>query len=427
VVVSHRGIAGCALTHVDRLGLDTSSRFLLVVSISFDVSMADIAFTLLAGSALVIPGPDSQVAGTELAALISDNKVTHTDLVAPMLASIPADCDLPSLRGFVVGGEACTVDLVSRWSPGRTMMQVYGPTEATVVATMSDPLSGVDVPPIGRPIYNARVYVLDQTLSPVPPGVPGELYLAGDGLARGYLNRSGLTAERFTANPFEAPGSRMYRTGDLVRWRRDGRLVFVGRVDHQVKIRGYRIELGEITAAVLKHPGIAEATVVVREDVPGDRRLVAYVVPGPGEDVDPAGVRAHAGSLLPDYMVPSATVLLENLPLGPNGKLDRKALPVPELTAAVGRAPRTPREEILCGVFAEVLHLDNVSIDDDFFALGGHSLLATKVISRVRTALGVELTIRNLFEAPTVAGLAIRLDGPERARPALRPRLRPKV
>jgi amino acid adenylation domain-containing protein len=425
VVVSHRGIAGCALTHVDRLGLDGSSRFLLVVSISFDVSMADIAMALIAGSALVIPGPEQQAVGVELASLISDNRVTHTDLVAPMLASIPADCELPSLRGFVVGGEACSAELVARWSPGRTMMQVYGPTEATVVATMSDPLSGVDTPPIGKPIYNARVFVLDQSLRPVSPGVAGELYLAGDGLARGYLNRPGLTAERFVANPFD--GSRMYRTGDLVRWRRDGNLVFVGRVDHQVKIRGFRIELGEIQAAILGHPDVAEAAVLVREDLPGDRRLVAYVVPRVGVPLEPADVRGHAGGLLPDYMVPSAVVPLPALPLGPNGKLDREALPVPDLRPVAGRAPRTPEEQVLCGLFAEVLGLERVSVDDNFFDLGGHSLLANKVISRVRAALGVDLTIRSLFEAPTVAGLVGRLEGQEPARLALRPRLRPRT
>jgi hypothetical protein len=292
---------------------------------------------------------------------------------------------------------------------------------------MSDPLSGVDTPPIGRPIYNARVYVLDHNLLPVAPGVAGELYLAGDGLARGYLNRSGLTAERFVANPFEGPGARMYRTGDLVRWRRDGCLVFVGRVDHQVKIRGFRIELGEIQAAILGHPDVAEAAVLVREDQPGDRRLVAYVVPRAGVEVDQAAVRSHAGGLLPDYMVPSAVVPIAALPLGPTGKLDRDALPVPDLTPTAGRAPRTAQETLLCGLFADVLGIDRVNIDDSFFDLGGHSLLATKVISRVRAALGVDLTIRTLFEAPTVAGLASRLDRHARTRPALRPRLRPRT
>ncbi|GAB1510093.1 hypothetical protein JCM33774_21350 [Actinophytocola sp. KF-1] len=421
VVVTHRGIAGVAGVHVDRLGLDTSSRFLLAVSISFDVSMADIAMTLLAGAALVVPTPDRHAVGAELADLVDEHTVTHTDLVASMLASVPADRDLPSLRGFVVGGEACSPELVARWSPGRTMMQVYGPTETTVVATMSDPLSGTDVPPIGRSIPGTRAYVLDRFLEPVPPGVAGELYVTGAGVARGYLNRAPLTAERFVADPFGDPGARMYRTGDLVRRRRDGDLVFVGRADRQVKIRGYRVELGEIQAAVARHDDVEDAAVVVRDD-----RLVAYAVPAAGRPLDPAALRAHAGTLLPDYMVPSAVVVLDVLPLTPNGKLDHAALPAPDLTRTPSRPPDRPGEELLCGLFADVLGHAEVGVDDDFFDLGGHSLLATKLISRVHRALGVELTLRAFFESPTVAALAARVQtaSPSRPRPVLRARNR---
>ncbi|MGH3909491.1 MAG: amino acid adenylation domain-containing protein, partial [Pseudonocardiaceae bacterium] len=390
VVVSHAGIAAVAGVHVDRLGLGPGSRFLLAVSISFDVSMADIAMVLTSGAALVVPGPGQSMAGDELADLIAGNAVTHTDLVASMLASLP-DRDLPSLQGFVVGGEACTAELVARWSPGRVMMQVYGPTEATVVAAMSDPLSGSDTPPMGRPVWNTRALVLDGALRPVPVGVPGELYLCGDGLARGYLDRPALTAERFVATPFGAAGQRMYRTGDLVCWRPDGNLEFLGRADRQVKIRGFRVELGEIETVLRARPDVAAAAVVVREDNPGVHHLVGYVVPaGTGQEVtrpaEPAAIRAQLATALPDHLVPSAIVVLDVLPLTPNGKLDRAALPAPDFGVQVaGRGPRTPQEEIIAGLYAETLGLSTVGTEDSFFDLGGNSLLATRLINRIRS------------------------------------------
>ncbi|WP_219670591.1 non-ribosomal peptide synthetase, partial [Streptomyces bambusae] len=427
VVVTHTGVASMAAAHLAWFGGGPGHRVLQFSSPSFDASMWEMLTTLATGSALVLASAERLAAGEPLAALLAEQGVTHATLPPVVLAAM-GDARLPQGLTLVTAGEACSAELVSRWADGRRMVNAYGPTESTVCATMSHPLDpGAGAPTIGRPITNTRVYVLDATLNPVPVGVPGELYLTGAGLARGYLGRPDLTAERFVADPHGAPGSRMYRTGDLVRWTTDGELDYLGRADDQVKIRGFRIEPGEIETALLTHPGVAQSAVLVREDRPGDKRLVGYVVPtGPTTSVDPAELRAHVGATLPDYMVPAAVLVLDAFPVTANGKLDRRALPAPDFAGlSTGRAPRTPRETLLAALFAEVLDLDSVTVDDSFFDLGGHSLLATRLISRIRTEAGAELTVRALFETPTVAALATTLDDAADARQALRPQDRP--
>ncbi|MEE1781875.1 non-ribosomal peptide synthetase, partial [Streptomyces sp. SP17BM10] len=332
-------------------------------------------------------------------------------------------------RMLNVGGEAVSESLWQRVlaTPGWTGQNTYGPTENTVDALMAW-FAVAPSPVLGRATTNTRAYVLDSGLRPVPAGVIGELYVSGAQVARGYLGRPGLTASRFLPDPFGGPGERMYRTGDLVRWTVDGQLVFLGRADDQVKVRGFRIELGEVSAALERCAEVSAAVAVVREDRPGDRRLVAYVVPAAGTSPDAAAVRREVASALPEYAVPSAVVVLEALPLTGNGKVDRRALPAPEAEAHVTRAPRDAREEVLCGLFEQVLGRPRVGVEDDFFDLGGHSLLATRLVSRVRAALGVELGIRDLFQAPTVAGLTALLDrrGEVAPRPPLRPVERPE-
>nr|WP_052478143.1 non-ribosomal peptide synthetase [Kibdelosporangium sp. MJ126-NF4]CEL16415.1 Siderophore biosynthesis non-ribosomal peptide synthetase modules @ Bacillibactin synthetase component F [Kibdelosporangium sp. MJ126-NF4]CTQ90367.1 Siderophore biosynthesis non-ribosomal peptide synthetase modules @ Bacillibactin synthetase component F (EC 2.7.7.-) [Kibdelosporangium sp. MJ126-NF4] len=422
VLVTHRGLAGLAAAHRETLGVDTGARLLQFASLSFDASACELATALTSGAALVVAKPE-QRAGEEFVRFVTRHAVTHAMLPPAFVATLdPARW--PSLRGLLTGGETCPPDVVAAWSDRVTMLNAYGPTETTVCATLSEPLSGPVVAPLGSPISGARVYVLGSGLRPVPPGVVGELYVAGAGLARGYLDRGALTAERFVADPFGPPGSRMYRTGDLARRGADGELEFAGRADDQVKLRGFRIELGEVEAVLGKHSGVARCAVIVREDRPGDRRLVGYVIAEPGGGVDVGELRTHMADTLPAYAVPSAIVLVPDIPLTANGKVDRERLPAPE-AGPVRRAPSTWREEVLCGLFAEVLGLAQVGVDDGFFDLGGHSLLATRLVNRARTELGVEIPLSAVFDHPTVAGLLAETTAP--ARPPLVARERPAL
>ncbi|MGH3776207.1 MAG: amino acid adenylation domain-containing protein, partial [Pseudonocardiaceae bacterium] len=420
VVVSHAGLSSFTAAEIDHYQAGPGDRVLAMSSPSFDASVLELGMSLLAGAVWVIPqvGP---LAGDTLVEILAQDRISHALIPPAALATIPADIaatGLPEFTTVIVGGDVCSAELVTRWAPGRRLINSYGPTEATVVASWTPPLvPGPDRPPIGSPIPNTRVFVLDRWLRPVPVGVSGELYIAGVGLARGYLGRAGLTAARFVANPFGDPGERMYRSGDLARWSPEGELEYLGRADEQVKIRGFRVEPGEIEAALATHPGISEVVVIAREDHPGITRLVAYLVPtadtvldtGPDTVPSTAQLRRHAAQILPDYMIPAVFVTLEALPLSPTGKLDRRALPAADrLTEPVSEhiAPRTPTEHTLAEVWAEVLGVERVGVEDNFFELGGDSILSIQLVSRIRKA-GFQLTSRDIFFHQTVAELAV--------------------
>ena len=433
VVVSHAAIANFVTYMRSAHGIAIGDRLLHKAPVSFDVSVWEIFTPLISGATLIVARQGGHRDPAYLARLIEAERVTIAEFVPSMLELLLDEqhaSGCASLRRVVCGGEELPPAVRNQFFqffPEGKLRNEYGPTEASVGATAAECRANdnADTVPIGRPIWNTRVFVLDEGLDLVPPGVAAELYVAGAGLARGYLGRAGLTAQRFVACPFGTPGERMYRTGDVVRWNAGGELEYLGRSDDQVKVRGFRIELGEVEAALAAQPGVAQAAVTVREDVPGDRRLAGYVVPAAGAVLDPAGLRAAAGRVLPGYMVPSAIMVLDALPLAPTGKLDRRALPAPEYEAGGGRGPATARERALCEVFAQLLGLEEVGVEDSFFDLGGHSLLATRLVSRIRSVLGVELAIRAVFEHPTVASLAGVLDGAQAARPALVPMPRP--
>ncbi|WP_370743388.1 amino acid adenylation domain-containing protein [Streptomyces sp. LUP47B] len=407
VMVPHTGLASLAVGHAEKFGLDADSRLLQLVSPNFDAAIGDFVMALLTGTTLVLGPVDGHPGGDELAELIRRDGITHVTIPPTLLSTLHPDAT-PSLRGVLMGGESFSAELAARWAgAGVRVVNVYGATESTVLTTMSDPLRGDTAPDAGRPIPNDRLYILDSGFNPVPAGVVGEAYLAGDGIGRGYLRRPVLTAQRFVADPFGGPGARMYRTGDLVRRNAAGNLEFVGRADEQVKIRGFRVELGEIEAVLAGHPAVSQCLVLVDIDAHGSRRLVAYATPGTTQGHSaPEELRRHLAASLPDYMVPAALVPLDAFPLTPNGKIDRKALPAPDFEAATtAREPRDERETALCSLYREVLGLERVGIDDDFFALGGDSIMSIQLASRARRA-GLVVSAKDVFEHRTVAALA---------------------
>jgi len=412
-VVGHRAIVNRLAWMQAEYGLTADDRVLQKTSASFDVSVWEFFWPLITGAGLVLARPGGHRDPAYLAGLIRAERVTTAHFVPSMLEVFlaePAARNATPLRRVVCSGEALPARAVRRFGevlPGVPLFNLYGPTEAAIDVT-SWPCTDADTDPvpIGRPVWNTRIYVLDAGQAPVPPGVAGELYIGGVQLAHGYLNRPELTAERFVPDPYGPPGARMYRTGDRARWRPDGAVEFLGRADQQLKIRGFRVEPGEVEAALTALPEVAQAAVIGR-----GQRLAGYVVPAPGAHPDAAGLRDALAATLPAHLVPTDLVILDRLPLTANGKLDRTALPEPAATTLTeGRAPRTPREEVLCGLFAEALGLRRVGADDGFFDLGGHSLLAATLVTRVREVLGVECDLGAVFAAPTPAALARALD-----------------
>ncbi|GAA2067614.1 amino acid adenylation domain-containing protein [Polymorphospora rubra] len=415
VVVAHRGLVNHLAWMQDRYALTPRDRVLVKTPAGFDVSVWEFFWPLLVGATAVLARPDGHRDPGYLVDLIRAEEVTTAGFVPSMLQIFlrePAVDGCRSLRRVLCIGEALPADLVTRFHRvlDAELHNLYGPTEASVAVSAARCEPGPEPVSIGWPAWNTAAYVLDPFLRLAPDGVPGELYLAGVQLADGYLRRPGLSAQRFTADPYGPPGARMYRTGDLVRRRPDGELVYIGRTDDQVKLRGHRIELGEIEAALAADPDVAQAAVALRTGATGDQTLVAYLVPAAGRDPDPSAVRARLAATVPGHLVPAVFTVLASLPLTTNGKLDRNALPdVAPAATPGGRAPRTRHEVVLCGLFAEALELPLVGVDDSFFDLGGHSLRAARLASRIRTVFGVRLDLRTVFETPTVAGLAARI------------------
>ncbi|TQC38983.1 amino acid adenylation domain-containing protein, partial [Rhodococcus sp. WS4] len=415
VVVAHRGLATLAAAQAAGLGPGRHSRVLHFSSPSFDGSVFDYLLAFGCGATLVI-SPPTIVGGTELSRFVAAQRVTHAFVPTAALASADPD-DLDGYDGFgeiLVAGEACPPGLVIRWSRGRALRNGYGPTETTVMSNISAPLTLGSEVTIGGPVAGADEVVLDARLQPVPDGVPGELYIAGSGLARGYHRRPGLTAGRFVAAPYGPAGERMYRTGDIVRWIADtsgGRVVeYLGRADFQVKVRGFRIEPGEVDAVLGAHPDVEYAATLTRTGPAGDLILVSYVVGS--ADLAPARLSAYLAERLPSYLVPSAIVPIDRIPLTPVGKLDRAALPDPRLDSPADPAhrPTSPVEETVANAFATVLGLEHVGVDDNFFAVGGNSLTATRVVARVNSTLHTHIDVRTLFEDRTPRVLSTHLD-----------------
>jgi amino acid adenylation domain-containing protein len=412
VMIEHRSIANFARAQIDLFSLTPTSRVLQFVSLAFDVSVAEVMMALCSGAALCLAAREDLGPGESLQATLLRHRVTHVNLPMAALAALTAMEQLGMAETVIVGGEALPASLANRWSEKVRLFNAYGPTEATVCASALRCVPGHDgAVPIGKPLPNTRIYVLDAGLQPVPAGAVGEIFIGGHGIARGYLNRPELTADRFVRNPFNADaGERLYKTGDLGRWAADGNLEYIGRNDFQVKIRGFRIELGEIEAQLLACDGIREATMTVREDLPGERRLVAYLLTG-GDPPSTAALRDRLAGKLAEYMIPQAFIFLDAFPLTPNGKLDRKALPAPDRAVAADRAYEAPQDEVesaIAHIWQDLLGVERVGRHDHFFELGGHSLKLISLVEKMRQA-GLRLDARDVFKAPTLSAMSKRV------------------
>jgi amino acid adenylation domain-containing protein len=423
VLIAHSSICNHMLWRQQTYPLRREDRFLHKASLSFDISVWEIFAPLLAGARLILSRPGGQMDSAYLAELVVGQKVTIIHFSPTALQQFLEEKAIEtcsSLKRVFCGGEAMSADLKRKFFTclNAELIHQYGPTETTVDVTTWEckPEDDHIVVPIGHPIANTQVYILDANLQPVPVGVQGELYIGGASLARGYLNRPELTSEKFIANPFSyKPDSRIYKTGDLVRYRNDGTIEFLGRIDHQVKIRGFRIELGEIETVLGRHPAVEEAVVIAREDVPGDKRLLAYVVASHEPTPTFSEMRSFLKEKLPDYMIPTALVYLDSLPLTPNGKVDRRALPAPDVVRPdleeAFVAPRSQSEELVAGIWSNVLGLERIGVHDNFFELGGHSLLVTRVVARIQQEFEVDLKLIDFFKLPTIAELAKGIEG----------------
>jgi amino acid adenylation domain-containing protein/non-ribosomal peptide synthase protein (TIGR01720 family) len=410
VLIQHQSVCNLVQAQVQLFDVKQNSRVLQFASFSFDASVWEIFMALCSGASLYLGTQDSLRPGADLMRLLQEQSITHVTLPPTALAALPKE-ELPNLQTLIVAGEAWNPKLIAEWSKGRRFFNAYGPTESTVCATVAECISGDTQLTIGRAIANTQIYILNQNQQPVPIGTPGELYIGGDGLARGYLNAKELTKEKFIPHPFEkAEGSRLYKTGDLARFLPNGNIEFLGRIDHQVKIRGFRIELGEIEALLSQRPDIQQAVVIAREDIPGDKRLVAYIVPNQKLDLSVTTLKCFLQEKLPNYMVPAVFVILDSLPLTPNGKVDRQNLPACDRTRPnleeTFVAPQNSTEERLFSIWTELLGLEQIGINDNFFNLGGHSLIAVQILSRIREGFQVELSFHHIFANPTIASLA---------------------
>lgn len=419
VLVTHQGLHNAFGELVDReRGRHTSVRLCAVAATTFDAALYEVLICLATRGAMIVAPPDIS-AGPELAALLANQQITHLVMTPQSWASIDPH-GLDTLRYAVTAGEQCPPALVTTWAQDRAVYNDYGPTESTIWATSAGPLVPSDPITVGSPIRGIRALVLDTRLHPVPVGTPGELYLAGPQLARGYVARHGLTAERFVANPFGTRGERMYRTGDLVRWSTAGDLVYLGRNDHQVKLRGLRIEVGEIESVLAEHPDVERAAVVLHTDPTGDH-IIAYVRPAPGRHATPELITEAVAQRLPRYMVPSQVIAVDEFPVTATGKLDRRALPAPVFAPRARVAPMSPTEVVVADTVAEVLAIaTSVGLDDDFFALGGTSLSATRLTARLGETLGVHVGLRTVFDARSIGALAraLHTEGDATGHPA---------